>query len=174
MLARKHTYLWEDWDQWSRQLAISIWVKERHRPPSVPTAASSSNAVNVFIDVVREVKVNHMLHIWYIQTTGGYRGGYQDWTFARAEITQCLLSLSLLSVTTPQTKLIISLSKHQFWKRLDTPTYPWILVVGIFSWHKKAAIKSACLLVSTNTMVRSAPAMNACVGCWVDFKFKVR
>lgn len=36
--------------------------------------------------------------------------------------------------------------------------YPWMLVVGILVWLKKVAMKSACLLVSTNTMVRSDPA----------------
>lgn len=96
---RKLSYLRQDCDQGASQLAISIWVIERDSPPSVSTAASSSNTVDIFVNVVGEVKVHHMLYIWNIQTTGSYRGCHQDWTFARAEVGQSLLSLPLLTVT---------------------------------------------------------------------------
>lgn len=94
-------------------MAISFWVIERHRPPSVPTAASSPNAVDVFIDVAGEVKVHHMLYIRNIQTAGGYRRRHQDRTFTRAEVCQSLLALPLLTVTATTTKYTTSQSALQ-------------------------------------------------------------
>lgn len=80
------SYLGQDCDQGASQLAISIRVIERHCPPSVTAAASSPNTVDILVNIVGEVKVHHMLHIWNIQPAGSNRGCYQDRTFTRAEV----------------------------------------------------------------------------------------
>lgn len=168
-LMNQVTYPTEDFDQGPCQLVICIWVIEWHSLSSVPTAASSSNSVHILIDIAWEVKVHHVLDILYIQPSGGNRGGHQDRTFARAEISQSLFAFPLLTVTCEK-KQQRSSSKVKtlhcmitYWQKCfgsqHLYTYPWMLVVGMFSWHKNAAIKSACLLVSTKTIVRSFPAI---------------
>lgn len=54
--------------------------------------------MNIFTDVVWEVKVDDMLYIWDVQTTGSYRGCNKNMTFARPEVKESFLSLPLLTV----------------------------------------------------------------------------
>lgn len=92
-------HLGQDCDQGASQLTIGLRVIERHCPPSVTAAASSPDTVHIFVYVVREVKVHHVLNIWNIQTAGSYRGCHQNWASAGAEVCKGLLSLSLFTVT---------------------------------------------------------------------------
>lgn len=70
--SRQLSHLGQDCNQGASQLAISVRIIERHRPPNVTTTASSPNTMDILINVVGEVKVHHMLYIWNIQTTGSY------------------------------------------------------------------------------------------------------
>lgn len=157
---RLSSNLCQNWNQGSSQMSISIRVVERHCPSCIPTAASSPNAVDILLNVVRKVKVHHMLHIWNIQTACSHRRRHQDRTLAGAEVWESLLSLPLLTVSARKyTMLKIRIQNTDTHMLIHGQvTYPWMLVVGTFSWHKKVAIKSACRLVSTKTMVRSVPA----------------
>lgn len=124
MLILKLFYLGQDGNEETGKLAISFGVIERQGPPSVPAATGSTDTVDILVNVVREVKVDHMLHIWNIQTPGSYRGGHQDCPSAGAKVCQSLLSLPLLTVT--EGKQIQSYPhSNQVW--IQTPvtiTYP--------------------------------------------------
>lgn len=84
-------------------MTVNIWVEERHGPPGVSTPTGPPDAVNVLIDVFRQIEVDHVLNIWNVQTAGSDRGGHQDGTFTEAEVRQGLLALPLLTIPARKT-----------------------------------------------------------------------
>ena len=95
----KETYPREYFDHRTGQLDVVLRVEKRHCSPGISTTARSTNAVDVLIYIVGEVKVHNMLDMIDVQAAGSYGGGHQYRTFACAEVTECLLSLPLLTIT---------------------------------------------------------------------------
>ena len=47
-----------------------------------------SSPVHIFLNVTGDIKIDHMLHMWDVQTPGRYRRGHQEGSAARLETVQ--------------------------------------------------------------------------------------
>ena len=80
--------------QVSRNVSILV-VEERSCQTEIAHTASTTNAVDVLFDVVRQIKVNDVLNVGNIQTTSGDSSGHQDGSVASSEAVQSPLALVL-------------------------------------------------------------------------------
>lgn len=62
--------------------------------------------MHILVDVVREVKVHHMLHMLNVQASGCDGRCYQDGTRPCAEVIKSLLPLPLLTVSAETPKYL--------------------------------------------------------------------
>ena len=66
-------------------------------PPSLPPSPPSP--VDILLNVVGNVKVDHMLHVRDVQPTGRHCRGNQEWGAACLEAVQGSLTVTLCAVT---------------------------------------------------------------------------
>ena len=93
------TYVDEDLDEGPRHRSIRIGVEEARRLAEVATASGTANAVDILVDALRHVIVNHVRDARDVETARGHRRRHQDRRLATLEVTQRLLTLSLLSIS---------------------------------------------------------------------------
>ncbi len=74
-------------------------VEERSGDTSVTGTSSTTNAVNVVIDISWEIVVDDMGDVWNIKTTSSNSGSDQDWAASVAEHLESTLTLALCAVT---------------------------------------------------------------------------
>lgn len=98
------TYISEHLDQGSCQRSIFLLMEESCCQPLISYASRTTNPMDVFLNVVGKVIVDHMLHIRDVQSTGSHRRGYQHWSPPRTKISQRFLSLSLETVSLKKKK----------------------------------------------------------------------
>lgn len=90
--------LGQDCDQGSSQLTVAIWIVERHGSANITAAAGSADAVDIFVNILGEVKVHHVLHFWNVQAAGSDRRRDEDGAFAGLKVGQGLLSFALFAI----------------------------------------------------------------------------
>ena len=93
------TYISEHLDQGSCQRSIFLLMEESCCQALISYASRTTNPMDVFLNVVGKVIVDHMLHIRDVQSTGSHRCGYQHRSQPRPKISQRFLSLSLETVS---------------------------------------------------------------------------
>ena len=97
--SERETYVREHFHQSSSEGEVAILLEERRRLPLVPDSPCAPDAVDVLLDVVREVVVDDVFHLWDVEATGSDRRGDQDPASPGAEVTQGFLSLPLQSIS---------------------------------------------------------------------------
>lgn len=127
----------------------------------VPHSSCSSNAVDVFLDVAGQVKVDDMLHIGDVQTPSGNLGkpkkqrgtlhtGHK-WINVRgkkvAKVKRSLTAVATRMGHFPDRNWLRASSRSRCERS------PWMLVQAYPSRYKKSSKASAPFLVSTNTRV---------------------
>ena len=86
-------------DQSSCQAAVIFLVKERCGFSKVSASSCSSNAMNIFINLLWQVVVDNMLHTWNIKSSGCYGCSNENRSSSLFEVAKCFFALVLQSVT---------------------------------------------------------------------------
>merc|ERR1719474_591620 len=84
--------------QLRHHVAITLRIDEAGGLAQIPHSASSSNPMNIFVNIIRHVVVDDMRHVGNIQSSGSNSGSHQDWLVSSSEVEQRLLPLSLKPV----------------------------------------------------------------------------
>lgn len=64
--------------------------EERCGKTLLSSAACTTNAVHIVIDICGQVKVDDMRDVGDVEATRSHISGHQDWRSARSEASQCL------------------------------------------------------------------------------------
>ena len=86
------------WSYGPKKVCFNLRVEKRGGFAGVADASGSSDPVNVFIDRIRKVVVDHVLNATDVETSRGNVGSDQDIPSAGFEVFQNHLALSLKSV----------------------------------------------------------------------------
>ena len=93
------TYIRQNFHQASRQLVVPSSFKKGRCPALISNPTSPSDAMNIVLDLLREIVVDHVLHIRDIQATSSNRRSYEYWGTAVTKISQSIFALLLASVS---------------------------------------------------------------------------
>ena len=93
--SERETYIREYFHESSSEGEVAVLLEERRRLSLVPDSPRASDAVDVLLDVIREVVVDDVFHLRDVEASGSDRRGDQDPTSPGAEVSQGFLSLPL-------------------------------------------------------------------------------
>merc|ERR1719153_1388668 len=85
----------QDLDQGTPEVAVFVPIKEAGCSTLVAHSSSSTNSVDIFLDLPRHIVIDNMHDTLDIQSPGSYSGRHQNWHFPFSEVIKGLFPLAL-------------------------------------------------------------------------------